>query len=51
VKDDDTEETLERLEKRGVTLIRLVRTDDGNGNGVLDVQLILQELLISSKKR
>jgi len=35
VKDEDEEEKLERLEKRGITLIRLVRTDDGNGNGVL----------------
>ena len=38
VKDDDTEEKLERLEKRGVTLIKLVRTVDGNGNGVLDLK-------------
>lgn len=38
VKDDDDEEKLQRLEDRGITLIRLIRTDDGNGNGVLDLE-------------
>jgi len=38
VKDDDSEEKLERMEKRGITLVKLVRTDDGNGNGKLDLE-------------
>lgn len=38
VKEDDTEEKLDRLEKRGITLIKLVRTIDKNGNGVLDLE-------------
>lgn len=38
VKPDDEQEKLEALEKRGITLVKLVRTDDGNGNGVLDLE-------------
>lgn len=36
VKPDDDEEKLQRLEDRGITLIRLIRTDDGKGQGLLD---------------
>lgn len=38
VKEDDPEEKLQRMEERGISLIKLVRTDDGNGNGVLDLE-------------
>ncbi len=37
VREDDPSEKLEAMERRGISLIKLVRTDDGNGNGLLHV--------------